>query len=55
MKIVQSRSFERKVKKFAQREKRALDKQIRKIADNPSIGSEKKGDLRGIYVNKFKL
>jgi len=55
MKIIQSRSFERKVKKFAQREKSALDKQIRKIADNPSIGSEKKGDLRGIYVHKFKL
>lgn len=55
MKIIQSRSVERKVKKFAQREKRALDKQIRKIADNPSIGSEKKGDLRGIYVHKFKL
>ena len=55
MKIIQSRSFERKVKKFAQREKRALDKQIRKIADNPSIGSEKKGDLRGIHVHKFKL
>jgi len=55
MKIIQSRSFERKVKKFAQRKKRALDKQIRKIADNPSIGSEKKGDLRGIHVHKFKL
>lgn len=25
------------------------------MADNPSIGSEKKGDLRGIYVHKFKL
>jgi mRNA interferase RelE/StbE len=55
MQITQSRSFERKVKKFTKREKRALDKQIRKIADNPSIGSEKKGDLRGIYVHKFKL
>jgi hypothetical protein len=23
--------------------------------DNPSIGSEKKGDLRGVYVHKFKI
>jgi hypothetical protein len=23
--------------------------------DNPFIGSEKKGDLRGVYVHKFKL
>lgn len=55
MKILQSRSFERKVKKFRKREKKKLDEEIRKIMDNPSIGSEKKGDLRGIYVYKFKL
>jgi len=55
MKIIQSRSFERKVKRFGEREKKVLDKQIRMILDNPSIGQEKKGALRGIYVYKFKL
>ena len=55
MKILQSRSFERKVKKFTKREKNKLDEQVRKITDNPFIGSEKKGDLRGVYVHKFKL
>jgi len=55
MKILQSRSFERKVKKFSKQEKKRLDNQIRKIIDDPSIGSEKKGDLRGVYVHKFKL
>ncbi len=55
MKIFQSRSFERKVKKFTKREKNKLDEQIEKIMDNPYIGSEKKGDLRSVYVNKFKL
>ena len=55
MKILQSRSFERKVKKFTKREKNKLDEQIRKIMDNPFIGSEKKGDLRGVYLHKFKL
>jgi len=55
MKILQSRSFERKVKKFTKRQKKKLDEEIRKIVDNPSIGSEKKGDLRGIFVHKFKI
>ena len=55
MKIFQSRSFERKVKKFGKQEKKAIDKQILKIAGNPSVGAEKKGDLRGVYVNKFRI
>ncbi len=55
MKIFQSGSFERKVKKFSKQEKKLLDKQVMKIAENPSIGQEKKGDLRGVYVHKFKI
>jgi mRNA-degrading endonuclease RelE of RelBE toxin-antitoxin system len=55
MKILQSRSFERKVKKFSKQDKKRLDDQIRKIIDDPSVGSEKKGDLRGVYVHKFRL
>ena len=55
MKILQSRQFKRKVKKFTKQEKKSLDKQILKIPDNPAIGSEKKGDLRGVYIHKFKI
>ena len=55
MKIFQSRSFEKKVKKFNKAEKKALDNQILTIVENPFIGVEKKGDLRGVYVHKFKL
>jgi mRNA interferase RelE/StbE len=55
MKIFQSRSFEQKVKKFNKTEKKSLDNQILKIVENPFIGVEKKGDLREIYVHKFKL
>ena len=55
MKIFQSRSFERKVKKFSKSQKSQLDKQIRRILEDPAIGTEKKGDLRGIHVHKFKL
>jgi mRNA interferase RelE/StbE len=55
MRVIQSRSFERKVKKFTKSEKKRLDDHIRKIVDNPSIGTEKKGDLRGVYIHKFKI
>jgi len=55
MKIYQSRSFEKKVKKMSKPEKDLLDREIRRIAEDPSIGEEKKGDLRGVFVHKFKL
>lgn len=55
MKIYQSRSFEKKAKKMAKPEKEALDREVRTIAENPAIGEEKKGDLRGVFVHKFKF
>jgi len=55
MKILQSRSFEKKTKRLTKKQKNILDKQIRKIRDTPIIGQGKKGDLRGIYVHKFKI
>jgi mRNA-degrading endonuclease RelE of RelBE toxin-antitoxin system len=55
MKIIQSRSFEQRLKKFHQNQKIVLDEQIRRIIDNPAIGIGKKGDLSGIYVHKFKI
>ena len=55
MKILQSRSFEQKVKKLTKTEKKKLDGEIKKIIKDPSIGSEKKGDLRGVFVHKFKI
>ena len=55
MKILQSRSFERKVKKFSKKEKKILDEHILIITESPSVGEEKKGDLRGVHVYKFKI
>ncbi len=55
MKIYQSRSFAKKVKKLAKAEKSTLDEEIKEIVSNPEIGIEKKGDLRGIFVHKFKI
>ena len=36
-------------------EKEILDQEVRLIALNPSIGEEKKGDLAGVFVHKFKI
>ena len=36
-------------------EKDALDREVKRIAEDPSVGEEKKGDLRGVFVHKFKL
>ncbi|MEN8141912.1 MAG: type II toxin-antitoxin system RelE/ParE family toxin [Thermodesulfobacteriota bacterium] len=55
MKIYQSRSFANKVKKLTKPQKIALDNEIKKIIGDPEIGVEKKGDLRGIFVHKFKI
>ena len=55
MKIYQSRTFENKVKKLSKQEKELLDDEIKKIADNPLIGEEKKGDLKAVYIHKFKI
>lgn len=55
MKIYQSRSFEKKVKKFNEQQKIELDNEIKQIVQEPSIGSEKKGDLKGIFVHKFNI
>ena len=55
MKVYQSRTFEKKVKKFTAKDKLELDREIRKIIQDTSVGTEKKGDLRGIFVHKFTL
>jgi len=55
MKIYQSRLFEKKVKKMSKPEKDSLDREVRKIIEDLHIGEEKKGDLRGVFVHKFKF
>lgn len=55
MKIFQSSSFGKTVKKLKKKEKLELDNAVREIAQNPLIGNEKKGDLRGVFVYKFKI
>ena len=55
MKVLQSPLFARTVKKFHKNQKFALDEEIHKIVENPNIGEEKKGDLKGIFIHKFKI
>ncbi|MCK4827747.1 type II toxin-antitoxin system RelE/ParE family toxin, partial [bacterium] len=31
------------------------DRQIHVILNNPEIGQEKRGELRGVFVHKFKI
>jgi len=54
-KVFNSPLFGRKVKKLNKKEKQTLDEEIKKIVANLSIGKEKKGDLRGVRVHKFKI
>ncbi|RKX88346.1 MAG: type II toxin-antitoxin system RelE/ParE family toxin [Spirochaetes bacterium] len=55
MKIYQSRSFTNKIKKLTKNQKAELDSSIKKIMLNPLIGTEKKGDLKDIFIYKFKI
>ena len=55
MKIYQSRSFEKRIRRMHKQEKEVLDREIRNISEDPSIGEEKRGDLRGIFVHKFRI
>jgi len=55
MRVSQSSSFGKKIKKLNKKEKLELDDSIKEIIKNPLIGTEKKGDLRGVFVYKFKI
>jgi len=52
--IQQTNIFRRRVKKMHKTEKKALDEAVQVIAEDPTIGDSKIGDLTGIYVFKYK-
>lgn len=53
--IVQSHSFKKAVKKLHKNQKSDLDDAVRAIADNPTLGIQKAGDLSSVRVYKFKM
>ena len=55
MKVIQSRVFERKVKKLSKPQKVQLDEAIREILRNPAAGEKKKGDLKMVFIYKFRI
>jgi mRNA interferase YafQ len=55
MKILQTPTFGKQIKKLHKNQKKDLDDAVLSIIDNPLIGEMKKGDLNGIQVHKFKM
>ena len=55
MLILSTPTFDRSAKKFAKNQKVALDRAVKALMKNPLIGEAKKGDLKGVYVYKFKI
>lgn len=53
--IGQTPSFDRVVKKLHATDKKVVDAAVKHIAASPFAGEEKKGDLAGVFVYKFKL
>lgn len=53
--IGQTPSFERVAKKLHRSDKKVVDAAVKHIAENPFAGEEKKGDLAGVFVYKFKI
>ncbi|MEC5216968.1 mRNA-degrading endonuclease RelE of RelBE toxin-antitoxin system [Actimicrobium sp. GrIS 1.19] len=53
--ILATPTFTKVIKKLHAKDKIAVDSAVKEIAKNPAIGEEKKGDLAGIFVHKFKI
>jgi len=55
LKILNAPSFSRTVKKLHSKDKQVVDAAIHIIANEVPSGEEKKGDLSGVFVYKFKI
>ena len=53
-KIIQSPIFAKQKKKLHKQQIKDLDKAVKTIFDDPTIGVMKVGDLGGVQVHKFK-
>jgi mRNA-degrading endonuclease RelE of RelBE toxin-antitoxin system len=53
--VLTTASFDRIAKKLHSKDKKVLDEAVKEIAINPFVGEEKRGDLIGVFVHKFKL
>jgi mRNA interferase RelE/StbE len=55
MTVVQTPYFMRSYKRLHPNQIKAVNDAIRKVLANPLCGDEKKGDLAGVRVYKFKI
>ena len=55
VKILQTPTFKRSVKRLHKQQKHDLDEAVRTIAADPGIGEAKVGDLAGVRVYKFRM
>jgi mRNA-degrading endonuclease RelE of RelBE toxin-antitoxin system len=55
LKILVTPTFAKAIKKLHPPEKKVVDQVILQLAQEPDLGEEKKGDLGGVFVYKFKL
>lgn len=53
--VRQTTGFQRHIKKLHPNQKRDLDIAVKAILKSPACGEEKKGDLLGVRVYKFKM
>jgi len=52
--VYQANAFSRAYKKLHAAQQADVDDAVAAIIANPEIGEQKKGDLRGVFVYKFK-
>jgi len=55
VRILQTPTFKRALKRLHKQQKRELDEAVRAVATDPTIGESKRGDLAGVRVHKFKM
>ena len=55
LKILSSPTFDRAVKKMHARDRKIVDQVVMDIAEDPTLGEQKKGDLADVFVFKFKV
>jgi len=55
MKILQTATFQKSLKKLHANQKKDLDKAVKTIMNDPTIGESKVGDLSSVLVHKFKM
>ena len=55
VRILQTPTFKRAVKRLRKQQKQELDEAVRAIAQDLAIGEGKVGDLAGVRVHKFKM